>query len=124
MAWMLRIRCLAAMVVMAGCARSDYPVIRYEIPGKPANIAACIFRDAQQNIRTLHLVNQAHLEDPEEHQVSKSFEGTLVWEVDATAGSNGGTLLVMRHHPSLVSWDADALKSVNACAGSAALRRV
>ena len=120
----LLLGCLAVVGSLAGCARSDFPISRYELPGKPASIAACIFRDAQRDVRTLHLVNQAHLQDPEEHQVSKTFDGNLAWEVDVTPGGNGGTLLVIRHQPSLASWDTEALKSVNACAGGAALRRV
>ncbi len=116
---------LAFSLIITGCARKDFPVSRYEVDQPASRFAACVYRDAQRKLDVAEAVNQNRLDDPEEIQITKhAAYGVVVWEVDVTRTSSGGTLATMRHLPSLLSWDKEALGAMNTCAGGAPLRRV
>lgn len=112
---------LAAVGILGGCARADLPVARHMVVGESATIAACVYRQAQRTTDTKEVITQARLDNPEEHQVSKSYVGLLVWEVDVSPAGAGQAALTVRHFRSLIGWDQDMLKAVNACVPGPAL---
>ena len=115
---------LVAGMSVLGCSRADLPVQRYSIAKNPAEFSTCVFRDAQRGTRVSEPVTRTRVDDPMEYQVAKTYHGTLVWELDVSAAVDGGSSLLMRHHPGLLNWDGDLMKSVNACADGGLLRRL
>ena len=117
-----RTTCFMVLALMAaGCARSEFPVTRYAVARKPSTFATCVFRQAQAAAGPSELVNQGKLDEPEEWQVTKVYYGVLAWELDVTPQGVDGSLLTLRHHPSLIDWKGDFMKFIKLCAGGAVL---
>jgi hypothetical protein len=101
-----RATCLMAFVLTAaGYARSELPVTRYTVARKPSTVATCVFRQAQAAAGSSELVNQGKLDEPEEWQVTKVYRSVLAWELDLTPHGVDGSLLTLRHLPSLLDWE-------------------
>ena len=115
---------LALGLIVVGCTRAELPTDRYSIARNPAALSACVFRDAQLATAAAEPVSRTRIEDPEEYQVTKTYHGILVWELDVSAAPDGSSLLTARHYPGLLDWGGDMMKSVSACVGDEPLRRL
>lgn len=114
---------LAFAMAAAACARKDFPIFKYEVDQPLQRFATCVYRDAQRRLDPAEAVEQTHLDEPQEIQITKHAAfGAIAWEVDATRAPNDGTLITMLYHPGLVGWDKEALASLNACTGGAPLK--